>query len=173
MNQEKRSSRTKVSLGLKRRSQTNRSSSIYKTWVWFSAISLHTTRSNVWTSTQLHKEVFCWSCWNKGWSVCWRSDYWQWKLWTIGSLKDITIEIFRKTAFKLLKWHSHVPALEGKELVNQTDQTFAKEQLGVKLNETKMLSLSWKKNKDLIAVEIPSEIRKLTNRTVPQKLPSI
>ena len=63
--------------------------------------------------------------------------------------------------------------MEGKELVNQTDQTFAKEQLGVKLNETKMLSLSWKKNKDLIAVEIPSEIRKLTNRTVPQKLPSI
>ena len=30
----------------------------------------------------------------------------------------------------------------------------------MKLNETKMLGQFWKKDKDLIAVEIPSEIKK-------------
>ena len=45
--------------------------------------------------------------------------------------------------------------------------------MGVKLNKTKMLDLSWRKNKDLLAAEIPAEIRKLTKWTVLQKLASI
>ena len=76
------------------------------------------------------------------------------------SLKDIAIEIFREAGFKLQKWHSNIPASEEKGLVNETDQTFAKQQLGMKLNERKMLGLSRKKDKDLLAVEIPSEIKK-------------
>ena len=63
--------------------------------------------------------------------------------------------------------------MKGKKLVNEANQTFAKQQLGMKLNETKMLGLAWKKNRDLLAVEIPSEIKKLTKRTVIQKLASI
>ena len=42
------------------------------------------------------------------------------------------------------------------------DQTYAKQQLGVKLNETKMLGLLWNKDEDTLAVEIPSEVKKLT-----------
>ena len=47
-----------------------------------------------------------------------------------------------------------------KKLVNKTDQKFAKQQLGIKLNEAKMLGLPWKKDKNLLAVEILSEIKK-------------
>ena len=36
-----------------------------------------------------------------------------------------------------------------------------------------MLGLSWKKNKDLLAVKIPSEMKKLTKRTVLRKLAPI
>ena len=50
------------------------------------------------------------------------------------SLQDTIIEIFHKAGCKLHKWHSNVPALEGKELVNETNQILGKQQLGVKLN---------------------------------------
>ena len=47
-------------------------------------------------------------------------------------------------------------------MVNETGQTFVKQQLSMKLNESEMLCLSWKKDKDLLAVELLSEIKKLT-----------
>ena len=53
------------------------------------------------------------------------------------SLQDTAIEIFHKAGYKLHKWHSNVPVLEGKELVNETNQIFAKQQLRVKLNGNK------------------------------------
>ena len=62
--------------------------------------------------------------------------------------------------------------MEEKEVVID-DQTYAKQQLGVKLNETKMLGLPWKRDEDTLAVEIPSEVKKLTKRTILQKLASI
>ena len=65
----------------------------------------------------------------------------------VTSLKDMAIKIFCEAGFKLHKWHSNVPALEGKESANKTGQTFAKQQLDVKLNQAKMLDISWKKNK--------------------------
>ena len=87
----------------------------------------------------------------------------------VASLKDIAIEIFNKAGFKLHKWHSNVSTLEEKEVVID-DQTYAKQQLGVKLNETKMLGLPWNKDEDTLAVEIPSEVKKLTTWTICQKL---
>ena len=62
--------------------------------------------------------------------------------------------------------------MEEKEVVTD-DQTYAKQQLGVKLNETKMLGLPWNKDEDTLAVEIPSEVKKLRKRTILQKLASI
>ena len=53
------------------------------------------------------------------------------------SLQDTAIEIFHKAGYKLHKWYSNVSVLEGKELVNETDQIFLKQQLGVKLNGNK------------------------------------
>ena len=43
----------------------------------------------------------------------------------------------------------------------------------MKLNETKILRFPWNKDKDTLAVEIPSEVKKLTKRTILQKLASI
>ena len=65
------------------------------------------------------------------------------------------------------------PSLRCKELVNETDQNFAKQQLGVESNETKMLGLSQKKDNDLLDVEKQSEIKKPTKRKILQKLASI
>ena len=62
--------------------------------------------------------------------------------------------------------------MEEKEVVTD-DQTYAKQQLGVKLNETKMLGLPWNKDEDTLAAEIPSEVKKLRKRTILQKLASI
>ena len=75
----------------------------------------------------------------------------------VGSLKNIAIEIFNQAGFKLHKWHSsNVSTLEEKEVVTD-DQTYAKQQLGVKLNETKFLGLPWNKDEDKLSVENPSE----------------
>ena len=43
----------------------------------------------------------------------------------------------------------------------QMIKTYAKQQLGVKLNETKMLGLPWNNDEDTLAVEIPSEVKML------------
>ena len=55
------------------------------------------------------------------------------------SLKDLTIEIFHEPDFKFYGWHSNVPTLNGKELENEIDQTFAKQQLDMKSNKAIML----------------------------------
>ena len=55
-------------------------------------------------------------------------------------------------------------------MLNETDQTFAKQHMGIKQDKTKMMGLYQKKEKDLLAVEIRSEIKKLTKRTILQKL---
>ena len=59
--------------------------------------------------------------------------------------------------------------MDEKEVVKD-DQTYAKQQLGVKLNKTKMLGLPCNKDGDMWAVEIPSEVKNLTKRTILQKL---
>ena len=80
----------------------------------------------------------------------------------MASLKDTAISVFHGVGFKLHKWYSNVSALERKVMVNETDQGFAKQQLGMKLNEPEILGLSWKKDKDLLVVELLSKIKKLT-----------
>ena len=61
--------------------------------------------------------------------------------------------------------------MEEKDVVTD-DQTYTKQQLGVKLNETKMLGLTWNKDENTIAVEIPSDVEKLAKQTIFQKLTS-
>ena len=75
--------------------------------------------------------------------------------------------------FKFHKWCSNVPGLEGEELENETDQTFTKQQLDIKYNEIKEHGLSWKNDKYLLAVKKSSEIKKVSKRTVLQKLESM
>ena len=61
----------------------------------------------------------------------------------VALLKDIAIEILNQAGFTLHQWHSNFLSLEEKEVVTD-DQMYAEQQLGVKLNETKMLDLLWK-----------------------------
>ena len=58
--------RTKVSVGTKQRSRSNRSSSIYKICFLFSAISLYIRRNNRLTFKQSYREVSYWGCQKKG-----------------------------------------------------------------------------------------------------------
>ena len=74
-------------------------------------------------------------------------------------LKDTAIEIFEEGGFKLHKWHSNVNSLEDRVLpdddVQNTDdeQTFAKEEIGVRKHETKILGVHWRKDEDLLGVD--------------------
>ena len=56
------------------------------------------------------------------------------------------------------KWNSNDLQLEcGNVVPVDEQQRYAKQQLGVKEGETKMLGLPWKKREDVIAVAIPEE----------------
>ena len=56
-------------------------------------------------------------------------------------LKQLIINIFGEAQFTLRKWHSNVPQLED-DSNSEEIQTYAKAQLGVERNETKILGLS-------------------------------
>ena len=72
------------------------------------------------------------------------------------------------------KWHSNFPELEENNPEQRsTEQTYAKQQLGVKSGETKMLGIKWDKKKDKFNIEIPPPIQKITKRNILQKLASI
>ena len=72
-------------------------------------------------------------------------------------IKSDPIELFEKGRFKLQKWHSNEPNLETNDLSSEKELNFAKEHLGTKANETKMLRLNWDKQRDTFRVEIPTK----------------
>ena len=58
------------------------------------------------------------------------------------------------------KWNSNRAQLEDVPVIKQADrsnQTYAKQQLGVKPNETKILGMHCDKNRDVISVSIPEK----------------
>ena len=76
----------------------------------------------------------------------------------VSQLKTITIATFQDAGFELHKWNSNRRQLEDPSVINQADgnnQTYAKQQLGVKPNETKLLGMHWDKNRDVVSVSIP------------------
>ena len=65
------------------------------------------------------------------------------------------VEIFEDATFQLHKWHSNVATLESdernsKNAINDYQSTFAKQQLGPRHVETKLLGLPWNKKKDTL-----------------------
>lgn len=80
-------------------------------------------------------------------------------------LKENAIQIFKEGGFTLHKWHSNVKELE--EGNTKGDETsFAKESLGTKQTEVKLLGIEWNKNKDTIAVMFPPHEELCTKRVV-------
>ena len=86
-------------------------------------------------------------------------------------LKELTTSIFGEAQFILHKWHSNVP--ESEDDNNSEDiQTYAKAQLGVDRNETKILGLTWDKTADTLDVTFPKLEVDPTKRGILQKLAS-
>ena len=80
-------------------------------------------------------------------------------------LKETTVAIFEEAKFELHKWHSNESVLEAKSEPDDGKQSYAKDQLGVKAGETKLLGLPWNKNNDTISVTFPQPIAETTKNT--------
>jgi hypothetical protein len=80
-------------------------------------------------------------------------------------LKETAQTIFGEANFELHKWHSNDPNLEkaNKPSLDQ-EQSYAKEQLGTKQAETKLLGLPWTKTEDTIAVKVSQSKAEPTKR---------
>ena len=86
-------------------------------------------------------------------------------------LKQLITNIFGEAQFILHKWHSNVPELED-DNNSEEIQTYAKAQLGVERNETKILGLTWDKTADTLDVTFPKLEVDPTKRGILQKLAS-
>ena len=78
--------------------------------------------------------------------------------------KETAVAVFGEAQFELHKWHSNAPELEVSSAPDDCNQSYAKEQLGVKPGETKMLGLPWDKTEDTIAVTFPEPPPEVTKR---------
>jgi hypothetical protein len=82
-------------------------------------------------------------------------------------LKETSQTIFGEANFELHKWHSNDPDLETTSTSTlDQQQSYAKEQLGVKQGETKLLGLPWKKGEDTIAVKVSQQKAEPTRRGI-------
>eukprot|EP00794_Sanderia_malayensis_P007573 gene7573-biopygen6100 len=88
-------------------------------------------------------------------------------------LKNTAISIFGEAQFQLHKWHSNIEQLETHKNETNANQSYAKEQLGVRADEVKMLGLTWNKTKDSLAVVFPSNQAEMTKRGILRSLASV
>ena len=91
----------------------------------------------------------------------------------VEKIKSDSLEPFEKGEFKLYKWHSNEPNLETNDLSSYKEINFAKEHLGTKANETKILDLTLDKQANTFRVKIPTESQRLTKRDILKTLASI
>ena len=71
------------------------------------------------------------------------------------------------------KWNSNVPQLEADNHLTESCRTNAKEQLGVKTNEAKLLGLPCDKVEGTLGVTFSGDSQKATQRKVLRSLASI
>ena len=83
-------------------------------------------------------------------------------------LKESAQTIFSEAQLELHKWHSNVPALETdtlqEERSSEQESSYAKQQLGAKPGQTKLLGMPWDKEKDTIALVFPTQPLEPTKR---------
>ena len=88
--------------------------------------------------------------------------------------KREAVHIFSDAGFTLHKWNSNSPQLEVPTNSDaREDLTFAKEQLGARSSETKLLGLSWDKVGDTLSVSFPKDQAPLTKRGILSKLAKV
>ena len=89
-------------------------------------------------------------------------------------LKNSAKTIFKEGGFVLHKWHSNNPRLEEGDFDrNNSELSYAKQQLGSKSSETKVLGIHWNKVRDTFEIRFPLEKCKATKRDILRKLASI
>ena len=88
----------------------------------------------------------------------------------VSSLKETTVSMFEAAKFQLHKWHSNESKLESSEedgdLQGSNHPSYAKQQLGVRSDETKLLGLPWNKSNDTLAVGFPTKPTETTRREI-------
>ena len=89
-------------------------------------------------------------------------------------LKQGSTKIFNDAKFTWHKWNSNATELERNDNPSDgDDQTFAKQQLGTKTTETKLLGLPWDKVNDALSVPFPKLEAEPTKRGVLSQLARI
>ena len=89
-------------------------------------------------------------------------------------LRDGAIEIFEDAKFTLHKWNSNEDEIQPNQgEVQSDDSTYAKQQLGAKANESKILGLPWNKAKDILKVVYPRIHADATKRSILASLAKI
>jgi hypothetical protein len=78
--------------------------------------------------------------------------------------KSTAIEIMKDAKFELHKWNSNIRELEDGKTALSDEQSYAKEQLQVLPNQSKLLGLQWNKSTDTISVEFPEHTPVATKR---------
>ena len=95
----------------------------------------------------------------------------------VSSLKETTVSMFEAAKFQLHKWHSNESKLESSEedsdLQGNNKPSWAKKQLGVQSDETKLLGLTWNKSNDTLAVGFPTKPAETTRREILRFLASV
>ena len=88
--------------------------------------------------------------------------------------KATATEIMSDAKFELHKWNSNLPEQEDRSRPTQNEeQSFAKQQLQVLPNESKLLGVKWDKARDTMAVEFPTTASATTKRELLRKLAKI
>ena len=89
--------------------------------------------------------------------------------------KSTAIEIFDDAKFVLHKWNSNVAELEETHDRENGDGelSFAKQQLGAQMSESKVLGLPWNKQLDTLTVTFPLDKIPSTKREVLKKLAKV
>ena len=88
-------------------------------------------------------------------------------------LMETTVDVFKDAQFPLHKWHSNATELETISTSDEQQQTFAKEQLVVKNDETKLLGLKRNESLDTLKVTFPDITAEKIKRGILRHLASI
>ena len=93
----------------------------------------------------------------------------------VAEKKVKVMEIFQDATFRLHKWHSNVRELEESSDadVDAEEPTYAKQQLGSKQTETKLLGLPWDKTQDNLSVVTCNEKPATTKRAALSQLAKV
>ena len=89
-------------------------------------------------------------------------------------LKDSASEIFNKAKFTLNKWHSNQRELERENNIQEdTEESYAKQQLDAKEQGVKLLGMAWDTGKDTLSISLGSDNQQATKREVLRRLAMI